>query len=166
MTLEEWVHLNGDQLLRYAHLVCSPDQEAQDVVQDVLLHVSRRWEQRLSEVDDMLAYLKRAVLNESRSGIRSRVRRTVHEFRATQSSSPTETDPEDRVSLTDLVWRACTSLPRRQRVALVLRYYEDLPYGEIAKILDCTESSARVLVSRALTQLRQNVALVEDHDGR
>ena len=37
----------------------------------------------------------------------------------------------------DAVWRVCSALPRRQRAAVVLRFYEDLEYAEIARILDC-----------------------------
>lgn len=50
------------------------------------------------------------------------------------------------------------TLPRPQRAAVVLRFYDDLPFAQIAEILDCTESTARSHVHRALATLRQQLA--------
>lgn len=55
----------------------------------------------------------------------------------------------------DALWRRCRDLPPRPRAALVLRYYEDLDYPEIAAILGIAEATARSHVHRALTALRQ-----------
>src|SRR5262245_45226944 len=54
----------------------------------------------------------------------------------------------------DLLWTALAGLPRQQRAALVLRYYEDLPDAEIAEALGCTVGTARGYISRALSTLR------------
>ena len=58
----------------------------------------------------------------------------------------------------EVVWEVCGSLPPRQRAAVVLRFYEDLEYGEIAAILGCTEATARSHVHRALGALRERLA--------
>jgi RNA polymerase sigma factor (sigma-70 family) len=50
---------------------------------------------------------------------------------------------------------ALLGLPVRQRAALVLRYYEDLPETQIADILRCRPSTVRSLVSRGVQALRQ-----------
>jgi DNA-directed RNA polymerase specialized sigma24 family protein len=46
------------------------------------------------------------------------------------------------------------TLPRQQRAAVVLRYYEDLSDPEIADILGCSVISARSYISKALSRLR------------
>jgi RNA polymerase sigma factor (sigma-70 family) len=46
-------------------------------------------------------------------------------------------------------------LPVRQRAAIVLRYYEDLPEAQIAETLGCRPSTVRSLIARALGTLRQ-----------
>ena len=56
----------------------------------------------------------------------------------------------------DLV-SACAKLASRRRAAVILRYYEDRPYREIAEVLDCEVSSARSLVSRGISDLRHIV---------
>ena len=54
----------------------------------------------------------------------------------------------------DAVWRVCQGLPRQQRAAVVLRFYEDLDYAEIAAVLDLAEPTVRSHVHRALAALR------------
>lgn len=54
----------------------------------------------------------------------------------------------------DFAWRLCSTLPPRQRAALVLRYYEGLPDEEIAEIMRCRAGTVRSQISRALSALR------------
>jgi RNA polymerase sigma factor (sigma-70 family) len=53
------------------------------------------------------------------------------------------------------MWDQLTRLPPRQRAAVVLRYYEDLPDTEIAEILGCAVGTVRSQISRALESLRR-----------
>jgi RNA polymerase sigma factor (sigma-70 family) len=61
---------------------------------------------------------------------------------------------EEQAIVRDELWRALHRLPRRQRTAVVLRYYEDLSFAAAAEVLDCTEATARSLVRRGLSRLR------------
>ena len=63
-------------------------------------------------------------------------------------------DPAARIDTGDAVWRVCEALPRQQRAAVVLRFYEDLDYPEIAEILGLAEATVRSHVHRALAALR------------
>ena len=54
----------------------------------------------------------------------------------------------------DDVWQRLATLPRQQRVVLVLRYYEHLTDDEIAAILNCSPGTVRGYASRALATLR------------
>jgi RNA polymerase sigma factor (sigma-70 family) len=56
-------------------------------------------------------------------------------------------------------------LPAQQRAAVVLRYYEDLEYAEIAAVLGIAEPTARSHVHRALTALRGELERQESSDG-
>ena len=66
------------------------------------------------------------------------------------------------MSTEDAVWRVCQGLPRQQRAAVVLRFYEDLEYAEIAAILDLAEPTVRSHVHRALAALRVQLTAQED----
>ena len=54
---------------------------------------------------------------------------------------------------------ALVALPERQREALWLRVVDELPYGEVARRLGCSEGAARVRVCRALGVLSEHVDL-------
>jgi len=83
---------------------------------------------------------------------------------ALDRADPAGEGPE--VSDTDEMWRACLALPRQQRVALALRFYEDLSFAQIAAILDCAEPTARSHVHRGLASLRRVVGRVPNGEGQ
>ncbi len=55
----------------------------------------------------------------------------------------------------DALWEAVTSLPPRQRVAVVHRHVLDRPYSEIAELMGSTEEAARANVSQGVKKLRE-----------
>ena len=64
--------------------------------------------------------------------------------------SPSDSDVETR----DILRRALLSLPLRQRMAVVLRFYEDLSDRQAAEIMRCSPGTVRSLVSRGVANLR------------
>lgn len=58
----------------------------------------------------------------------------------------------------EFIRRAITTLPEKQRVAVLLHKYEEMDYGEIAGILDCSESALKSLLFRAYETLRVELA--------
>ena len=58
----------------------------------------------------------------------------------------------------DAILRLIAELPPRQRAAVALRYYEDLPIAEIADLLGSRETAVRSNLSRAIATLRQRLA--------
>lgn len=54
--------------------------------------------------------------------------------------------------------RAIAALPEKQRVAVLLHKYEEMDYGEIAKVLECSESALKSLLFRAYETLRVQLA--------
>jgi RNA polymerase sigma-70 factor (ECF subfamily) len=58
------------------------------------------------------------------------------------------------------------ALPEKQRVAVLLHKYEEMDYGEIARILDCSESALKSLLFRAYETLRVQLAPLVSASGR
>ncbi|WP_346385620.1 SigE family RNA polymerase sigma factor [Nocardioides sp.] len=162
LSFDAWVEVRAAALLRFAYLVTGSQHAAEDAVQSALTRACEKWS-RVRRTTDPDAYVRRMVVNAHVSGWRRSGKRelSVAEVR------PTRTGPDhaDAVARDDAVWRVCTGLPRQQRAAVVLRYYEDLEYAEIAAILDCTETTARSHVHRALTSLRAELERQEKTDG-
>ena len=68
-----------------------------------------------------------------------------------------ETSADERQEQQRLLDKMLDKLPEKQRKALVLRDLEDVPYDQIAQMMQCTEQAARLKVFRARTRLRDLV---------
>ena len=134
-----------------ASAVSGRPQLAEDIAQDALVKAYRKWEQ-VGRYDNPGAWLRRVTINQALSArkragaeLRARLRLTepIH-------MTPTASD-------FDHVWAAVAQLPGNQRAAVALHYLEDLPVADIAAILDCSESTARVHLHRGRTALAERL---------
>jgi len=159
-TFEEYAAARGAALLRFATLLTGDPHRAEDLVQDALAKAYLRWD-RIRRRDDPDVYVRRIVANASRNWWR---RRSSHELpTATQRDGPGPRDPADGVAERDIMRRLIARLPARQRVVLVLRYYEDLDDRTIAAVLGCREVTVRTHAMRGLQALRDHYPTA---DGR
>jgi RNA polymerase sigma-70 factor (sigma-E family) len=154
---DQWVDERFAGLLRFAYLVTGSQHAAEDALQTALTRALERWS-AVSRARDPDAYVRRMVVNAHisawrRTGARELV---TDEVRGGESG-----DLAALLSDRDDLWRRCLALPPRQRAALVLRFYEDLDYPEVAAALGVGEATARSHVHRALTALRQQ----QEEDG-
>ena len=93
---------------------------------------------------------------------RSTLRRTAAERRARQRhGAPLAAGPADDADRL-AVRAAVRALPDRQRTALVLRYYADLPAAEVAALMGCTDGTVRALTHQAIVSLRRTGGLLEE----
>jgi len=60
----------------------------------------------------------------------------------------------EREELQEIVRRTINSLPEKERTAVILRRYEDLSYGEIAKVLGCSTKAVKSCLHRALKKIK------------
>lgn len=63
-------------------------------------------------------------------------------------------DLEGRAIRHEALERSLSALGPRHRLAIVLRYYEDMSTREISAVLECTEGTARNILFRSLRKLR------------
>ncbi|MFC5287933.1 sigma-70 family RNA polymerase sigma factor [Actinokineospora guangxiensis] len=151
---EEFVVERVDRLLRYATALCCDRYLAQDIVQEVLLRAQRRWS-RIAATDAPYLYVKRMVTNEYLSWRRRRAARDVAAAPEVLTVlAPAVADGAAAHAERDAMRARIAVLPRKQRAALVLRYYEDCSDAEIARVLSCAEVTVRSQISRALAALR------------
>lgn len=144
-------------LVRYAALLCGSPSTADDLVQEVLVRVHRRWSLISG---DPTSYARVAVTREFLSWRRQRWRTVVPWGDTPPEVLAVETidDGPDPV-----LWAAVQQLPRQQRASLVLRYYLEHTDVETAEILGCRPGTVRTHLSRALGTLRHQLgALTTD----
>jgi RNA polymerase sigma-70 factor (sigma-E family) len=160
LSFDDWVEARVPALLRFAYLVTGSQHAAEDAVQSALTRACEKWS-RVRRTTDPDAYVRRMVVNAHISAWRRGGRRelSVAEVRDTEVA-----DHAAGVATGDAVWRVCGTLPPQQRAAVVLRYYEDLEYAEIAAILGVAQATARSHIHRALAAMRAELQ-EEDGDG-
>ncbi|MFT4109813.1 sigma-70 family RNA polymerase sigma factor [Propionicimonas sp.] len=153
LTFEDYVRARSDGLVRLACLITRDWEEARDAVQDALVSLYPRWASLDPERAD--AYVRRSVTNACLVRLRRlrRVRPVADPMLL--ASAPVVADLGAGFVLADAAWQLCASLPPVQRAAVVLRFYDDLSYAEVARALRCPEATARSHIHRALKALRE-----------
>jgi RNA polymerase sigma factor (sigma-70 family) len=130
-------------LIQVAWLILGSREAAEDAVQESFARLgSRSWE----GIDNLAAYVRTMVLNECRSVIRKRDR-----------IRPTADTPDD-IHLDEYIGDlkgALDALTPKRRMVVVLRYYCDLPVGEIADVMQCRPSTVSSLLHRAMIDLKE-----------
>jgi RNA polymerase sigma factor (sigma-70 family) len=131
---------------------------AEELAQDVLVQLCRQWEQ--TPLDSPEAWLYRVAMNRANSFFR----RKLAERRARQRLSESQVAGDAQMGSIDeaiAVRHAVSALPPRERTALVLRYYLDLPVREAARVMKCPEGTVKTLCRRAILMLRHTVGEVQ-----
>ena len=147
-------HRVRPRLVGTLSLLCVDGDAAEELAQETLARVWLRWS-RVRELDEPLAtaWTYRVAINLANSWLRRRVaeRRARARLAARVTRAHLDPDPVDAIA----VRQAVAALPRRQRTALVLRYYADLPVAEVADLMGCAPGTVKSLTSKALTAVRR-----------
>lgn len=145
-TVEQAYRRLRPAMVRLAHLLTGSMELAEDTVHDAFIACGRHW----STLDNPDAYVRRAVANEAMSALRRARREREKTTRLERITAVTVGLPE-----LDETWDVLRQLPDRQRMALVLRFYEDLSEAEIARLLGCRPGTVKSLVHRGLAKVRK-----------
>jgi RNA polymerase sigma factor (sigma-70 family) len=129
-------------MVRLARLLTAGDPASEELVQEAFLRVRLRWD----SIESPSGYARASVVN----ACRNHQRRQRLEQRQPAIAGVTN---DAHVELRG----AIVSLPARQRAAVVLRFYEDLPEAEIAELLGCSVPAVKSLLHRAVRELRKVV---------
>ena len=128
-------------LVRLAYLLTGQSAVAEEIVQDAFVASHRT----IDRVRDPYAYVRAAVVNRCYSwGRRLKLER---------ERRPAPPDPAELGA--DEMWDALLTLSERQRTAIVLRFYEDMPDERIAEVLGCRPGTVRTAIHRGLGALRK-----------
>jgi RNA polymerase sigma factor (sigma-70 family) len=134
-----------DRLRRVAYLMTGQAAVAEELVQDAFMRVHQRWD----TIDEPAAYLRTTLVNLC---VAWKDRSAKGREREPRTGGWVE-QPE-----IDETWARLAKLPRDQRVALVLRYYEDMAVGDIAAVVGVPAATVRTRIHRALEKLRQEMS--------
>lgn len=149
----EYVAARQRALFRSALLLTGHRQDAEDLLQTALTKLAQRW-RAINRSGSPDAYLRTTMYHQWISW-RRRHRHgreyTVELTPERPTSGDLATDGALRVALATVL----SQLTPKQRAVVVLRYYEDLPESEVARILGCSVGTVRSQAHRTLARLRE-----------
>lgn len=151
MEFADYVAGRRAALMRFATVLTCRTWLADDIVSDVLGRAFEQWE-RISAMAEPHAYVRRMVVNDYLSW-RRRLFRTAPKADVEDHTAEVGDGADERAER-DAMIRRLARLPRRQRAAVVLRYYAGLSDEDIAAQLGCAQSTVRSQITRALAALR------------
>jgi RNA polymerase sigma-70 factor (sigma-E family) len=139
-------------LVRIAALLVQDLATAEEIVQDSFVAVHAAW-RRLPDADHALSYLRRSVVDRSRSALRQHV--AVDKLAPglapeLPTSAGEETIEVERSAFISALW----TLPSRQREVVVLRYFADLPETQVASATGISAGAVKAHATRAMSSLR------------
>jgi RNA polymerase sigma-70 factor (sigma-E family) len=139
--------------VRLAYLITGDRALAEDIVQDAFVRLAGRL-LHLRDPDGLAPYLRQIIVNLTNAHFR---RRKVELQYLERQANPEPTLGPD-VAERDAVWALLRALPTRQRMAIVLRFYEDLSVDQTAEVMRCRPGTVKSLVSRGMDKLRPVMA--------
>jgi RNA polymerase sigma factor (sigma-70 family) len=152
-TLALFCEREQPKLIGVLSLYCGDRALAEELAQEALARTCLKW-RRVRDMRSPEAWVHRVAINLANSYFRRR----AAEMRAQRRSEYDQIRPVPPDSTDVLaVRRAISALPRRQRAALVLRYYADLPVAEVAELMQCPENTVKTLTRRALLALGESL---------
>jgi RNA polymerase sigma-70 factor (sigma-E family) len=150
-TFAEYVSARSAALQRVAYLMVGDAGLAQDLVQEALIRTYVAWP-RLRDPANAEAYTRRAITTIAIDWSRRRSRSAER-----PSDRPPDTVTADHAAGVDertWLWQCLLQLPIRQRVAIVLRYYDDLTEAQTAEAMGCALGTVKSTVSAGMARLR------------
>jgi RNA polymerase sigma-70 factor (sigma-E family) len=121
---------------------------AEELTQEALLRAYKAWPRIRRQ--DPGPYVRTTLVNLCRNDYRRRLLERTHPTEAMPHEESVDTKIEEAMRLAD----ALKALPPVRKAAVVLRYYEDLPEAEIARILDRPLNTVKSDIRRGLQALR------------
>ena len=132
-------------------LTASPAQ-AEELAQEALVRTWWRW-RLVGRPNDPASYARKILVNRHRSLLR----RAATEARSLARVRPDELVAPAGDERAMVLWQAVQDLPVRQRTVVVLRFYEDLPEAEVARLLGLSPGTVKSRCHRALARLRDRL---------
>ncbi|HEX2294655.1 MAG TPA: sigma-70 family RNA polymerase sigma factor [Actinomycetota bacterium] len=154
--LVEFCRTQYPRLVGMLGLYCGDRAVAEELAQETLARVWRKWP-KVHHLDRPDAWAQRVAVNLANSHFR----RLLAERRARSRSGPVGEERPAPVEDVVTVRRAVAALPRRQRAAVVLHYFLDLPLAEVAERMETSVPAVKALLHRAVRRLRNEGGVVD-----
>ena len=156
---EELVKRHEDAVFRAAYVVLRDADDAADAAQEAFIRAYRGL-RGFKAGRRLRPWLMRIAVNQALNSLKSKRRRAAVAERLTAEVTPAIPDIDETVigrERARALWSALESLGERERTVLYLRYFIQMPEGELAEYLGCPAGTVKSRLHRALGKLREVV---------
>jgi len=162
VAFEQLIEVHQARVVRTIVKMLGDELDAEDIAQQVFLRVwnsAHRYQPTAKFTTWLFKITRNLVLNEMRRRKRHPVTALEHEeeghhFQAVDHQAQTPDESLVTEEIQGAIAQAIESLPEPQRMAIILRRYEEMPYEEIAEVLKISVSAVKSILFRARTELR------------
>jgi RNA polymerase sigma-70 factor (ECF subfamily) len=147
-----------DAVLALAYDFLNDYENAQDVAQNVFMKAFKNIGD-FEEKSRFSSWLFRITVNASLDARKSKIRRRKFLIKKEvyEKNGQVSAQPEWRDGIDDTLINALNKLSDHQQTAIILRYFHDKSVREIADVLDCSESTVRIHLHRAIQKLDKSL---------
>jgi RNA polymerase sigma factor (sigma-70 family) len=131
--------------------------DANDVLQNVFIKV---WNglQNFREDSQLYTWLYRIATNESLTFLDQQKRRSTVSMNEEEAGLSNKIKAEERFDARKLEWKlqlAIQKLPEKQRAVFTLRYYDEMPYEEMSRVLETSEGALKASYHHAVKKIEE-----------
>lgn len=158
---KQTVFVHRDRMYRFAKSILQDEEEAFDLVQEVMMKLWQRREE-IQDLHHVEAFVIRCVRNDAMNRLKKA--KVVQLY---QSSVVVSVEKEKYPLLTkELIIRMIQELPEKQRMVMHLRDIEEYDVDEIGEALEMEESAVRVNLMRARQKIKEKLQKIFDYEKR
>jgi RNA polymerase sigma factor (sigma-70 family) len=130
-------------------------EDANDVLQNMFIKVWKGLE-NFREDSQLYTWLYRIATNESLTFIEQQKKKTTVSLSNEESGLSNKVKASEHFDANKLEWKlqvAIQQLPERQRAVFSLRYYDEMPYVEMSKVLETSEGALKASYHHAVKKI-------------
>jgi len=130
-------------------------EDANDVLQNAFIKVWNGLE-NFKEESQLYTWLYRIATNESLTFLESRKKRSAVSLSDVESGLSNKIKADQHFDASKLEWQlqlAIQQLPEKQKLVFSLRYYDEMPYEEMSRILDTSEGALKASYHHAVKKV-------------
>lgn len=134
-------------------------EDANDVLQNAFIRVWNGLE-NFKEESQLYTWLYRIATNESLTFLEGQKKRSAVSLSDVESGLSNKIKADKHFDPNKLEWKlqlAIQQLPEKQRLVFSLRYYDEMPYGEMSRVLDTSEGALKASYHHAVKKIEDYI---------
>ncbi|SRR5690606_875848 len=134
-------------------------EDANDVLQNVFIRVWKGLE-NFREDSQLYTWLYRIATNESLTFLEQQKKRTAISLSEVEAGLSNKVRADENFDANKLEWKlqlAIQQLPEKQRLVFNLRYYDEMPYEEMSRVLETSEGALKASYHHAVKKIEEYI---------